>query len=72
MERLKTINTSLEKVNLKLESDNLTLSLNLEKEKAEVKRLTEKCRQLEKLATLHEATENASEVYFYNFPFVYV
>ena len=52
----------MEKVNLKLESENLSLSLNLEKERAEVKRLSERNRQLEKLATLHEATEDASEV----------
>lgn len=62
LERLKTINTSLEKVNLKLESDNLTLSLNLEKEKAELKRLAERNKQLEKLATLQQATEDVSEV----------
>ena len=65
LERLKTINASLEKVNLKLESENLTLSLSMEKEKAEMKRLIERNRQLEKLATLHEATEDASEVIFW-------
>lgn len=62
MERLKTHVAHLEKTNLKLESENLSLELKLEKEKAEICDLTERIHKLEKLATLHDANEDASEV----------
>lgn len=46
-EKLKIANTNLEKVNLKLESENLSLKLKIEKEKVETKYFMEKIKHLQ-------------------------